>query len=58
MMDRANMFHSVSVTEESQWQFTFTSEGSQFTFTWLPMGSLNSRLLPTGFDSKTWKLLQ
>lgn len=53
MMDLANTLCSVSVTEESQWHFTFTFEGTQNTFTWLPMGYLNSWLLPTVLASKT-----
>lgn len=40
--DLANMFYSVLTVEESQAQFAFTLEGTQFTFMRFPMAYLNS----------------
>lgn len=36
-----NMFYSVPITNQSQPQFAFTFEGTQYTFTLLPVGCLN-----------------
>lgn len=36
------MFYSVLTMEESQAQFAFTLEGTQYTFMRFPMGYLNS----------------
>lgn len=58
MMDLDSTMYSVSITEEFQWRFTFTFEGTRCTFTWLPTGYLNSWLLPIVFASKTWIPLQ
>lgn len=36
------MFYSVLIVKESQPQFAFTFEGTQYTFMWMSLGYLNS----------------
>lgn len=45
VIDLASMFYFVPTVWESQAQFSFTFEETQYTFTQFPMGGLNSPVI-------------